>query len=409
MIIRSTKLSDENKKSVSGLFFSFSALTILCLVMIITGFFLNALYLGISGQQTVADKTVKAIENVVERPEQGKKVSDKLSEISTGISKSLEREFHQAQEKKDYLQIIQIASAAANEFPRSAMPDVYKAQALLKLGRVAQANSTIMESLRRFPRDPSIHLAAAAFFQATQNPVAAEKMLFKTLRLEPASVGAFRGLVATYLNAGLYTLARETALNGLTKIPSDPDLVHALADSLRLSQNYSDAAEKYKQYVLINGQPGPQTYYFLASCLRLSGASAEEISGNYRKSIELKPDFLPAVNDFALHLASINNASEALSLVSELEKYAEEDPVALDTAGMVYFQCNSIEKAEQAFLKARQKALENPEISAHLAGFYLALNDQENYEKFRQDAINKCNGDLILLNRIENEIRKFQK
>lgn len=281
-------------------------------------------------------------------------------------------------------------------------------QSLVQLGRHYEANAAIREALKKFPDDPEILIVAAAFFQAVNNPLAAEKMLLKAQAADRNRQGVIHGLVKTYIQAGLWSLAENIAKGSLQKFPDDPILVLALADCARLLANLPEAILRYREYLCLVPNASADSYFYLAQCLRLSGSENEMTFYHYRKALQIQASHVPTLNDFSLLLASSGNFVEAVKLIPALLEHSREAAFALDTAGLVNLLAKQFDTAEPLLLKAQASEPGNPNIAAHLSILFSQKGDKVKAEEWSRQAEACCRGDQVLLRGVIDEYKTYR-
>jgi tetratricopeptide (TPR) repeat protein len=92
---------------------------------------------------------------------------------------------------------------------------------------------------------------------------------------------------------------------------------------------------------------------------------------HYRKAIDMKPDFIPAINNLAYLLAEKNkNLDEALRLAQKARDKMPDDPRIKDTLGWVYVKLGFYDQAIRILTESIQDIPENPTVHYHLGIAY---------------------------------------
>ncbi len=310
----------------------------------------------------------------------------------------------QASKQGNHEETLAVAASASQAVPGSSVPVIFKIQSLIQLGRYNEASRDIQDALKKFQADPDILITAASFYQATRNPLAAEKMLVQAINVDRRNEGAWRGLVGTYFQAGLWRLAGDVASTALEIFPENPVMVLARADSARMLGEWSAAVADYRSYLGLVASPDADVCFHLALCLRLSGLDLAELAPYYQRALDVQASHVPALNDYAMLLASMGRPDEAVAILPRLLQSASESASALNTAGLVYLKARRFEDAEPMLIRAQALRPDSPQFSAHLASLYLNKDDLEKAEVWKNQALAQCRGDQALMEKVRNEI-----
>jgi tetratricopeptide (TPR) repeat protein len=87
----------------------------------------------------------------------------------------------------------------------------------------------------------------------------------------------------------------------------------------------------------------------------------------YRKALDINPDFAPAANNLAYILSNQkDNLDEALALARKAKEQLPEDPRVMDTLGWIYYQKGLYDSAAVEFADSVEKLPDNPIVRYHL-------------------------------------------
>lgn len=392
----------------------------LFLTLLALSFFLGisfaALFRGFARQALMANKT--SSENVQQLSTFPASSTEELSAYNTVImaSPSSSLPLHktlyepwlsalkQAAKLGHMEEVLAIAASASQAVPVSSVPVIFRIQALIQLGRHNEALRDIQDALKKFQADPDILITAASFYQATKNQLAAEKMLMQAITIDRKNEGAWRGLVATYFQAGLWRIAVDVASTALEVFPEAPSMILARADASRMLGDWSAAITGYRHYLSLSKSADADACFHLALCLRHSGMNQEELVPYYQKVLDIQANHAPALNDYAMLLASTGRPDEAVALLPRLLQTTGENASALNTAGLVFLKAGRLKDAESMLIRAQALRLDSPQFSAHLAALYLNKNDSIKAENWKTQALAQCKGDQALMEKVLYEI-----
>ena len=114
----------------------------------------------------------------------------------------------------------------------------------------------------------------------------------------------------------------------------------------------------------------------------------EKAADYYRKALDINPDYAPAANNLAYHLATrANEVEKALSLIRKAKEKYPEDPAIADTLGVVYYLKGLYGNAETEFSDALKKMPDHPIILFHLGRTYVQKKEKDLARKYLKRAI----------------------
>lgn len=128
-----------------------------------------------------------------------------------------------------------------------------------------------------------------------------------------------------------------------------------------------------------------------------------ESDSAFEKVLELEPDNVLAINNYAYYLALRNeNIDRALSLGQELLKLVPEDPNYLDTYAWVLFKAEKYEEALRMIEKAIKNGGDyNPTILEHYGDILFMNNEPVKAKEQWEKALSRGSDSEILLQKIE--------
>lgn len=402
MIIRFS--SDEVDGSpVKGFFVSRALFVVVILLALALGFVMAALFRGLL-LGAAPPRPLPVIAGSTPEP-----IASASRPIRQTLAEPWLSALKDATRNDDHRYVVALAASASLAVPGSVVPHQYRIRSLIHLGSYQQANRAVHQALQLFPGDCEILLTAAAFHQATSNPLTAEKMLLQAVVADRQNPGAWRGLVEIYMRAGLWNLAGEVASAALARFPEDDFILLARADAARMLQNWPVAISSYEKLLRLIPDKNADICFKLALTLRLSGAGASQSLPLYQRAIEQQPDHVAALNDCAMLLATLNRHDEAIGLLPRLLEHGAATPGVVNTAGLVYSWADKPDLAEPLLLKAHELASASPEFATHLAMFYHRQNNAEKFAEFKQLALANCQGDQKLIDKVNHEIDSLNR
>jgi tetratricopeptide (TPR) repeat protein len=233
----------------------------------------------------------------------------------------------------------------------------------LKDGKVNEAITNLTRVLEFAPKYPSAEYHLGEALQMQGRMVEAIPHLEAAAGPEVAVAGRAR-LVLSLIDAGRLPDA-ETALEGLlAAIPGQPDLLIMKAALLR-EQGRSEQAGGLFRSVTGGYAPAladnPRLNFEIAELYSLVAENRKAMPF-FEKAVELAPDFVNALNDFAWILATdpdpqVRNGARAVELAERACKATGwKQPVIIGTLGAAYAEAGQFDKAIQMAEKARDLA-----------------------------------------------------
>jgi len=172
------------------------------------------------------------------------------------------------------------------------------------------------------------------------------------------------------------------------KIKDDDTLLLAvMAKSLFSQGKYGETLKSIESYLGYGGNATAQICHMKAACLVSMKRPVFEIDRQFKKATALSPDYIPAINDHALFLATHGENERALVLSGKLLKLAENRAFSLDTAGFVNLRAGRLNTAKTYLQSALLKKPNHPEILLHNAILFKQLGKSKEAQKFYDRAL----------------------
>ncbi|MFH1243938.1 MAG: tetratricopeptide repeat protein, partial [Pseudomonadota bacterium] len=139
-------------------------------------------------------------------------------------------------------------------------------------------------------------------------------------------------------------------------------------------KNLDEAISQYQAILKQNPQFLP-AYMALGTIYDQQG-EGKKAEGYYRQSLKIKPDFGPAANNLAWHLAqSGGNIDEALGFAQIAKEQIPRNAAVMDTLGWIYYLKGSYLNAISELQDSLELDPNNPVINYHL-GLAFYKNEQ---------------------------------
>ncbi|GAB2860837.1 PEP-CTERM system TPR-repeat protein PrsT [Pseudoduganella ginsengisoli] len=275
---------------------------------------------------------------------------------------------------------------------------LYRAEALLALGKREESVALLDQALQAEPKNPlllaakgrlakingdeegAMRLADEALAVAPQSP---EALMFKAdlLRVQrktDEAIAQYDKVIAAKpnhrsahiekayleLTAGQYDKA-QADLDKAKKITPGSMLVTYTQALLDFSQNKNSAAQESVQKVL-RVAPDHMPTILLAGALALRMGSVQQAEQHLRKYLEKNPDNVYARKMLASALLKTGQSPDALSVLTPALKGDSDDLQVYALAGETYMQARDFNKASEYFEKASSKAPESAGLHVQL-------------------------------------------
>jgi len=218
------------------------------------------------------------------------------------------------------------ACAATRYIPAVATPDtsdfpaLQQGIALLREGRVAEAESCFRDALRAQPDAPELHATLGAILAAQGRAAEALPSFHTALKLRPASADA-------HGNLG----------NALRELGRRDEAARHLREAMRLRPAY------------------PEAHNNLGAVLRDLG-DAKAAESCFREALRLRADFAQAHGNLGQLLLAVGRAAEAVNHLHEALRSRPDDPVLLRALGAALRTTGRLHEAELATRQALRLA-----------------------------------------------------
>ena len=141
-------------------------------------------------------------------------------------------------------------------------------------------------------------------------------------------------------------------------------------------------------YKATSQNPKSANAYFFAGTLEELRGNGQKAEEDYRKTLEIDPNYAPAANNLAnLMIQYGEDLDQALSLAQIARQKMPDSPSAADTLGWVYYQKGLYGFAAGLLSQALQKSPENATYHYHMGMVYQKQGNVSSARKHLQRAL----------------------
>ena len=193
------------------------------------------------------------------------------------------------------------------------------------------ANRRVQHQMEKHPGDAAPYLLQSKVRMAQQQWKEAEASAKKALELKPDEAAAYEMLVSIYLATNRLPEAVRELETVVSKAPKNASALMVLALTQEKQKDFPKARDAYE------------------------------------KLLEIKPDFVPALNNLSyIYAEHLNQLDKANELARKARSVAPADPSVADTLGWVLFKRADYQQALTLLQESADKVPDNPEIKFHL-------------------------------------------
>jgi tetratricopeptide (TPR) repeat protein len=128
---------------------------------------------------------------------------------------------------------------------------------------------------------------------------------------------------------------------------------------------------------ILKGSPSDIKAHNLMGIALTTTGKIEEANIHFRKAIELKPEFYPALKNLAINEMKLNRTAEAKAHFIEALRFGPDDPVANLALGEIHFQEKQYAQAVKHYDQSRELPFRDPRMTLNYAASLLESNEPE--------------------------------
>lgn len=315
---------------------------------------------------------------------------------------------------KDFEQALTEASKIIDDGITNYRAVMIQANSLLNTDRIKEAEAGFKSLIKMDPENPAAYYRLGLVKSTQKEFAKAEEYLKKALALKPMLMDVFALRVRNQvvqknfngagdlcvrqlelvkdtpaLTAFVYNLqgdvylawkkqdqAKQCYRQSIEKNPNFIKPYLSIARIFLAEKNKTEAVEQYQ--ALLEKNSNLTTPHMMLGIIAEMDNKFDQAETHYRKALEINPEFAPAANNLAYHLAErTENYDEALVLARTAKKNLPEDPGVMDTLGLVYYKKGLFGNAVGELLDSIEKLPSNPVIYFHLGLAYHGKGDDE--------------------------------
>lgn len=204
--------------------------------------------------------------------------------------------------------------------------------------QIEHALTRINQAIQHAPESGALSYLQGQVYSRMGNPNKAEASFQRAIDLEPEALSPYVALSKLYLS----TQRGEEALRRLSEA---------------LQQNPYDPA-----------------CLMLTALILSQGNDIQKAADTYERLIEVKPDFIPALNNLAcLYAAKLDQLNKAYTLATRARAVAPRDPYVADTLGWILYRKGDARWAASLLQESAEALPAEGEVLYHLAMAQLML------------------------------------
>ncbi|GAF67909.1 unnamed protein product, partial [marine sediment metagenome] len=268
--------------------------------------------------------------------------------------------------KQNLDKALELADEILQENPADAAAHRLKGGILLLRGDFQGAITEYRAVLRQDPQNiqASLYIARAHLLDGEMS--LAENTYKKILEMHPNEQRAHFGLVEVYRRKGETTAAKRQLEMVLEVNPDDTETLMRLGDMALSMQDTEAAHEYFNRLSALHPDSGHYNYYKEGMVKLLEGKDAEAAS-LFEKSLQVDPDFIPALNQLINMLVKEKRLEKAFQRCRDQIARSPDNPRYYVLLGKLYMMKDDHDGARKAFEEGLEIDPSSPDVLLSLA------------------------------------------
>lgn len=262
--------------------------------------------------------------------------------------------------------------------------------------------------ITKHPHQASLHGMYAQFLIMLRDwPEAAEQQEYY-VSLSPEDLGEWQRLAALYAMADNYPKAIESARDALRYNPDNVDLFLQLASFYAQEKDEPNSLKYYREALRVTPETDPEkisNIYGGIGDLYFLLEKGDSAYAYYGKSLEINPDNLIILNNYAYNLAlEDRDLDQALQMIERVVLAKPEDATSLDTYAWVLFKMKDYQKAKTYIEKALEFTEEpSSDVYDHAGDIYFMNGEKDVALDFWKEALRLDPKNTKIERKVSNE------
>ena len=233
----------------------------------------------------------------------------------------------------------------------------YGRSTLAAHGQIMQAIDALSKALQLNPDSARVHSNLGSLFIKQGN---LEKALYhnkEALRLDPQLVEAHNNMGIVLMREGKLEAAISQFREALQIDPNFKPAANSLRSALAIQRELESEVSKLSK--LLQDNPESAELHFQLGNLFFRQGDRRQAIQQYKKALELDPEFLPALNNLALVTAANKEYDRALALFLDILNSRPNDAETHFNIACMYSQLNRVDESLAYLKKAIDKGYTN--------------------------------------------------
>lgn len=259
------------------------------------------------------------------------------------------------------------------------------------------------------PHEHDIHNMYASYLLVLRDWKAAAEQTELTLDLEPDDEPSWEMLASLYIQADDYGKSAKALKRGLRYFPDEPQL-HLMLGSIYSQQDSLTQALTHLQRAASLVSPSDfetrsSVYASMGDVYQKLESMADSVTANYDLAIQLNPENLTALNNYAYYLAcNRQDLDRAQAMIDRVVAQKPDDPTSLDTQAWVQFMRKAYDQARKTIDRAMELySGPSAEVFEHAGDIYFMAGEPDKAVDFWQEAYKLLPDNELLRRKVKHK------